>query len=119
MDAVVEITEFKVIALAGSAAEYTVSLRVAEKGGKSGVMITSVRLTVLDRQTETAVPWTTSWLLYAGTTAQILSPGIDAYGEPLFSFSDGKPVTRAAVFVTFADDGGHSGSVTAIALVDS
>jgi hypothetical protein len=96
--------------------EFQPALRLSETSGKSGAWVTSINFHLDDIGPAGAVPpWGVKKRVDAGATRDMIGP--DVYGDYEFSISGHTDAQRVSVVISFTDDQGRSGSVTAVATV--
>lgn len=119
-DAVISISRFEVFGsrLSYGDLDYIPVLSLTETGGRSAATITRVSFTLLDIPHGAVPPWTGSAVVPAGGTRDLLRRVGNEYGEPDFEITNKEPAAaRVGVIVSFADEAGRLGSVSAIAAV--
>lgn len=121
--AVVRVSEFRVVRSAPSknsnSFHYIPLVRLAEDGGVSAAWITGAVFTLLDIGSAGRVPDpSVDGYLPAGGTLDFLKLVGTVYGDPDVEISSSINATRVRVTITFADNQGRAGSVTAAADVD-
>jgi hypothetical protein len=96
--------------------EFLPTLRLTETSGQSGAWVTSLNFHLDDIGPAGRVPgWPVDKHVAAGATRDMIDP--DVYGGYEFSISGHTDAEHVSVVISFADDEGRAGSVTAVAAV--
>ena len=96
--------------------EFQPALRLTETSGKSGAWVTSMNFHLDDIGPAGSVPaWPVHKRVNAGATRDMIDP--DVYGDYELLISGHTDAQHVSVVISFADDEGRAGSVTAVAAV--
>lgn len=116
-DAVLAISDFQVSAAATSTGfSYTVQFTVRETTGRAGAAVTNARLTFFRAGVSIGA---TS---FDDPLVSSILPGGHVTSRPLITTDDrpgGQPATRAEILITYVDDVGVTGTLTAVADIPS
>jgi hypothetical protein len=114
------ISEFNVLGskLPSGRLDYIPILSLAETGGLSAATITRVSFTLLNVGPGGNVPaWIGESRVPAGGTLELFRRVGNAYGDPDFEIDSLAGASSVSVLISFADDAGRLGSISAVAAV--